>query len=104
MDLAPDYVAIIVTTRANDSRSTFITRVFGPALGIPEDPVTGSAHCMLGPYWKQRLNLQSNAVLKSRQVSERGGEVEVQWDEESGTCKLRGNATVVAKGVIFPPV
>lgn len=92
-----------MTARSKDSRSTFVTRVFGPALGIPEDPVTGSAHCMLGPYWKKSLGLESGAVLTSRQVSERGGEMDVQWDEQKGTCKLRGNATTVAKGVLFPP-
>src|SRR3990170_7706753 len=46
---------VVVTARSGDSRHDFVSRFFAPRLGIPEDPVTGSAHCGLGPYWAARL-------------------------------------------------
>ena len=53
----------------------FVSRYFAPHAGIPEDPVTGSAHCVLTPYWARRLD---KARLSARQVSARGGELEVE--------------------------
>ena len=57
----------------------FVSRYFAPAHGVPEDPVTGSAHCVLAPYWAARLGKRA---LAARQVSRRGGEV---------TCALTGD-------------
>lgn len=73
-----------------------------PAFGIPEDPVTGSAHCMIGPYWAKKLQLDVSEML-GRQVSPRSGMVGVVWDREKGTCKLRGHATLAAKGELYLP-
>src|ERR1700682_1214166 len=72
MDLvaATDRFAVIVT--APGERSDFVSRFFAPAKGVPEDPVTGSAHCTLIPYWSKRLG---KTELHARQVSQRGGEV-----------------------------
>ena len=65
-----DRLGVIVT--APGDNSDFVSRFFAPALGIPEDPVTGSAHCTLIPYWSKELN---KAKLHAYQVSERGGEI-----------------------------
>ena len=62
----------------------FVSRFFAPKLGVPEDPVTGSAHCTLIPYWAQKLGKQS---LHGRQVSARGGEL---------FCKLNGDRVEMA--------
>ena len=63
-----DVFAIIVT--APGDNCDFVSRFFAPKGGIPEDPVTGSAHCSLIPYWSERLNKQK---LHARQLSKRGG-------------------------------
>ncbi|HVI03490.1 MAG TPA: PhzF family phenazine biosynthesis protein, partial [Enhygromyxa sp.] len=79
--LRPDLVAlarmrpgeVIVTAPADDPELDFVSRFFGPGVGIDEDPVTGSAHCVLAPYWAARLG---KSRLRARQVSARGGELE----------------------------
>ncbi len=65
-----DYFAVIVTAPGRES--DFVSRFFAPGAGIPEDPVTGSAHCTLVPYWAERLK-KSN--LHALQLSARGGEL-----------------------------
>lgn len=65
---------LIITSRGSRPFD-FISRFFSPQLGIPEDPVTGSAHCALGPYWADKL--KKNELL-ARQASERGGIVKIQ--------------------------
>jgi predicted PhzF superfamily epimerase YddE/YHI9 len=65
-----DRFATIVTAPGRDS--DFVSRFFAPAKGVPEDPVTGSAHCTLIPYWSKRLG---KTELHARQVSARGGEL-----------------------------
>ncbi len=67
----------ILTSRADDPRHDFVSRFFAPAFGVDEDPVTGSAHCCLGPYWGSRLGKRE---LVGRQVSARGGTVGVRLD------------------------
>jgi predicted PhzF superfamily epimerase YddE/YHI9 len=65
---------VIVTSRAETPGLDFVSRFFAPAVGIPEDPVTGSAHCALGPLWGKRLGKNS---LVGYQASPRGGIVRV---------------------------
>jgi PhzF family phenazine biosynthesis protein len=65
---------IIVTARADDPSVDFVSRFFAPRAGVPEDPVTGSAHCCLGPYWAERLKKRD---LVGFQVSRRGGRITV---------------------------
>jgi PhzF family phenazine biosynthesis protein len=65
---------VAVTSRSSSSRFDFVSRFFAPALGVDEDPVTGSAHCMLGPYWGDRLGKKD---LVAFQASSRGGTVKV---------------------------
>ena len=62
----------LIVTAPGDEGYDFISRFFAPAKGVPEDPVTGSAHCALTPYWAKRLG---KATLKARQVSPRGGDL-----------------------------
>jgi PhzF family phenazine biosynthesis protein len=100
--LSPDLDAVadldgrglIATARSDDdSHVDFVSRFFAPAAGVPEDPVTGSAHCALGPYWADELGEDE---LVGRQVSARGGtvRVEVVGDE----VELAGHAVTVVEG------
>ena len=66
-----DGLGVIVTAPAEEG-CDFVSRFFAPNAGVPEDPVTGSAHCTLIPYWSQRL---SKSELIARQISKRGGEL-----------------------------
>ncbi|HVB37870.1 MAG TPA: PhzF family phenazine biosynthesis protein, partial [Vicinamibacterales bacterium] len=73
----------------------FVSRFFAPRAGIPEDPVTGSAHCTLVPYWSDRLG---KTQLHARQVSRRGGEL---FCEDLGDrIKLSGQCVEYLRGVI----
>lgn len=82
--------------RSNDSPSyDFISRAFFPGLGVDEDPVTGSAHCALAPYWGKRLRKRE---LTGYQASTRGGWVRVQLAEER--VLLYGQAVTVLRGVL----
>ncbi len=77
--------------------SDFVSRFFAPAVGIDEDPVTGSAHCALGPFWAPRLKKSS---MSAYQASPRGGAVDVTLDEESGRVLLQGHAVTVVTGTL----
>ena len=87
---------VIVTAACTEGPYDFVSRFFGPAVGIDEDPVTGSAHCVLGPYWQGRLGKSSFLAF---QASARGGEVrvEVQGDR----VKLGGKAVTVSRGELL---
>lgn len=91
-----DVNGVIVTAPSDDDAFDFVSRYFAPRVGIPEDPVTGSAHCMLGPWWAERLG---KIELVGHQVSERGGVVRVRVD---GTrVELSGNAVTVLRGELL---
>jgi PhzF family phenazine biosynthesis protein len=94
---AVDTRGVIVTARSDDPRYDFISRFFGPAVGINEDPVTGSAHCALAPFWAPRLQKQS---LIAYQASARGGVVEVTL--RSDRTLLAGRAVTVLQGELSP--
>jgi PhzF family phenazine biosynthesis protein len=84
---------VAVTARGDDV--DFVSRYFAPSYGIPEDPVTGSAHCILAPYWAKRLG---KSKLHARQLSERGGEL---WCEVAGDrVFLRGKAVLTLEGCL----
>ncbi|MCO5576974.1 hypothetical protein L7F22_030795 [Adiantum nelumboides] len=90
---------VIVTAPAvKTSGSDFVSRFFAPKSGIMEDPVTGSAHCALGPFWAERLGKSS---LKAYQASERGGHIEVRVDTNEGRVYLQGSAVLVMAGVLL---
>ncbi|TPV97083.1 MAG: PhzF family phenazine biosynthesis protein [Myxococcales bacterium FL481] len=87
---------LIVTAPGDDV--DFVSRFFAPHHGIPEDPVTGSAHCTLGPYWAERLG---KTHLRARQVSPRGGALECQVGPAS--VSLRGQCRSYLRGTIELP-
>ena len=83
---ALDQFALIVTAPGDEV--DFVSRFFAPKAGIPEDPVTGSAHLMLTPYWAERLE---KSVLSARQLSQRGGEL---------SCELKGDRVLIGGKVV----
>jgi PhzF family phenazine biosynthesis protein len=87
---------VIVTSVCSGDSSDFQSRWFGPQSGVPEDPVTGSAHCMLAWYWSKRLEGKTSMV--GYQASERGGIVEVTLDEAGGRVDLSGRASIFSSG------
>jgi PhzF family phenazine biosynthesis protein len=90
--LHPAGVAVTAPGRDAD----FVSRYFVPSYGIPEDPVTGSTHCSLAPYWAQRLG---KGTLHARQVSERGGEIWCEVTEKR--VILKGNAVLTLRGELL---
>jgi PhzF family phenazine biosynthesis protein len=87
---------VIVTSRSADARFDFVSRFFAPASGIDEDPVTGSAHCCLGDFWRKRLGKSEFVAF---QASARGGVVNVRVTQDRAF--LSGNAMIVAKGELI---
>jgi PhzF family phenazine biosynthesis protein len=89
---------IIVTARASEKSPEydFVSRFFAPGSGIDEDPVTGSAHCALGPYWARKLG---KTTLRAFQASARGGEVGVRL--EGDRAILSGHAVTVMHGELL---
>ncbi len=88
-----DCRGIIITARGD--RSDFVSRFFAPRVGIPEDPVTGSAHCVLIPYWARVLRKNE---LHAFQVSKRGGELFCA--NVGDRVKIAGKATLYMEGTI----
>jgi PhzF family phenazine biosynthesis protein len=99
-DLAPlrhrDAPSLLVTARASGSDCDFVSRYFVPAAGIDEDPVTGSAHCCLAPYWAARLG---RTEMIGYQASPRGGYVGVRV--QGDRVVLRGRAVTVSRGELL---
>jgi PhzF family phenazine biosynthesis protein len=99
--LKPDFQAlaraeargVIVTARAEGTEYDFVSRFFAPASGINEDPVTGSAHCCLAPYWGERLG---KTRLTAWQASRRGGLLRLQVEGER--VRIAGQAITVLRG------
>ena len=102
-DLTPDMAAIaalpmdaiLVTAPGDAADIDFVSRLFAPAAGIPEDPVTGAAHCMSAPYWAGRLG---KTMLAARQLSQRGGEIGCRVDGDR--VILSGAAVLYLTGTI----
>jgi PhzF family phenazine biosynthesis protein len=84
---------VIVTCRSESPEFDFLSRFFAPGSGIDEDPVTGSAHCCLGPYWQKRLN---KTEFMAYQASPRGGVVRVE--AKGDRVMLGGQAVTIFKG------
>jgi predicted PhzF superfamily epimerase YddE/YHI9 len=87
---------VIVTARSDDPAFDFVSRFFAPGSGIAEDPVTGSAHCALGPFWAERLGKKE---LIGYQASSRGGAVRVHLEGER--AHLGGHAVTVLRGELL---
>jgi PhzF family phenazine biosynthesis protein len=104
--LAPDFDAlkrlpmldIAVTARADGKPYDFVSRLFAPAEGVNEDPVTGSSHCGLAPYWAKKLG---KTEFLARQVSKRGGTLRLRLCGDR--VKIRGQAATVCSGEIPAP-
>src|SRR5947199_10825338 len=79
----------VIVTASGGRPYDFISRYFAPAKGIPEDPVTGAAHCMLAPYWSQRLG---RTAFHAFQASPRGGEM---------ICRLVGDRVELEGACVF---
>ena len=102
--LTPDFTAlaklpvrgVIVTSRAASGEYDFVSRFFAPGSGVAEDPVTGSAHCALGPFWQARLG---KTELVGYQASARGGVVRVRIAGDR--VKLGGKAVTVLRGELL---
>tara|TARA_R110000787_G_scaffold107915_1_gene216125 strand:+ start:1920 stop:2699 length:780 start_codon:yes stop_codon:yes gene_type:complete len=84
----------VIATAPGDA-CDFVSRFFGPSFGVPEDPVTGSAHCMLTPYWAKRLGKRR---LNARQISARGGEL--VCEDRGGRTLIGGRAVLYLEGTI----
>jgi predicted PhzF superfamily epimerase YddE/YHI9 len=94
--LAPDMAALsrldrpgVIVTALGEGTYDFVSRYFAPAKGIPEDPVTGGAHCMLAPYWVKRLG---KTTFRAFQASRRGGEI---------ICHLVGDRVKLEGACVF---
>jgi PhzF family phenazine biosynthesis protein len=103
-DMNPDFETlkiavprgVIVTCQSDRPEFDFISRFFVPSLGINEDPVTGSAHCVLGPYWQKKLN---KSELIAYQASERGGVIKVKIEDDR--VYISGKAVTITDGVLL---
>lgn len=101
LELKPDFLklkqfagrGLIVTSVSANPEVDFVSRYFAPWIGVNEDPVTGSAHCILGPYWGKKLGKTS---MTAYQVSSRGGVLQVRLS--SGRVFIGGRAVTVLKG------
>ena len=103
-EISPDYELLskvetrgVIVTSASESKDyDFVSRFFAPGTGIPEDPVTGSAHCCLAPYWSGKLN---KTTMTGFQASERGGTVQVRLKENR--VILGGEAVTLSSGKLM---
>jgi len=98
-NMRPDFARLeqlhpyVVSVTAPGETADFVSRYFKPSYGMPEDPVTGSVHCALAPYWADRLG---KSQLHARQLSERGGEL---WCETAeARVILKGHAVLTLRG------
>ena len=108
-DLSPDFIeligishkykvgSIIVTAVSDSTGYDFISRNFAPIRGVNEDPVTGSAHVILGPYWQDKLGKNK---LRAYQASSRGGFMDIEV-KENGRVLLIGTARTIAEGTLL---
>lgn len=89
----------VITTNSSSGKEHFVMRMFSPGmLAGGEDHVCGSAHCLLGPYWSHKKGIIAGTVLKSTQVSPRGGDLWLVWDEKEQVIRLKGQLFIFATG------
>ena len=87
---------VIITAKSSTPEYDFISRFFAPQLGVDEDPVTGSAHCLLAPYWGEKIGKKR---LNAYQASQRGGSLELEWVGER--VLIKGSASFIFKAELF---
>lgn len=91
----PGIRGVIATATSDREDFDFMSRFFAPAVGVDEDPVTGSAHCLLGPYWSSQLDREE---LRAYQASARGGALDLRL--RGDRIHIGGQAVTVAEGVL----
>ena len=100
--LAPRFAAMtpgehkVSVTARGEGEYDFVSRFFSPGVSVPEDPVTGSAHTMLIPYWGEQLG---KTAMLARQVSARGGDVRCEL--KGSRVLMSGQASLYLKGTVF---
>jgi len=94
----PSERGVLVTAPASRDGYDFVSRFFAPQSGVDEDPVTGSAHCALAPYWTERLGRDRGDELVGYQASARGGIVRVRMAGGGERVRLGGQAITVLQG------
>lgn len=95
-------IAFGVVATGTGGQHHFLSRFFAPWVGINEDPVTGSAHAVLGPYWAAHL-MDAPSEMKARQCSRRGGELLVTVNKGDEMVLVAGQATIVSEGHLVLP-
>lgn len=90
-------MGVIITAQADASDCDFVSRFFAPAVGIDEDPVTGLAHCVLTPWWCQKLKRNE---LRAHQASSRGGDLKVTLSDDGKKVQLAGQASTIMEGLL----
>lgn len=102
LELVPDFADIaknseegFIITAKSEGKHDIVSRFFGPNVGVPEDPVTGFAHCALMDYWNQKTGLTQ---IKAFQASKRGGELFLEKHDDR--VMIRGKAVAVLEGLI----
>ncbi|KDR85597.1 hypothetical protein GALMADRAFT_52514 [Galerina marginata CBS 339.88] len=90
----------VFTMASPNPGEVFVSRMFSPLMiaGTGEDPVCGSAHGILAPYWYGERGIHPGKEVRAKQVSERGGDLRVVLDEQGGTVRLRGQAVIFSQG------
>ena len=91
-----DCEGVVISALSKNPNIDFVSRYFGPQVGIDEDPVTGSAHCVLTPIWAKKLN---QTEFQARQVSPRGGDLDLRL--QGDRLMITGQATPYMKGAIY---
>jgi len=87
---------VMVTSRASSPSYDFVSRFFAPRVGVNEDPVTGSAHCCLAPYWSKQLHKNE---MVAYQASARGGVLRVRINDDR--VKIAGQAVTIMRGELL---
>ncbi|KAJ7045024.1 hypothetical protein C8F04DRAFT_521910 [Mycena alexandri] len=98
------YVTNVITAAASSGEELFVSRMFAPQILPPpfsEDSVCGSAHALLAPYWSKKSGLAPDQPFSAKQVSSRGGDLGLTWDQTGGVVALTAATFVMSKGEIY---
>ncbi|KAJ7665106.1 hypothetical protein DFH06DRAFT_1086945 [Mycena polygramma] len=98
------YSTNVITTASSQGEELFVSRMFAPAMLPPpssEDQVCGSAHCLIGPYWYKKNGFAPGRAFSSKQVSPRGGDLNLFWDQDTAIMRIEGQTFIMASGQIF---
>ena len=99
LKLDTGYLIHVFTSSATNTDDLFVSRMFSPKMLVEgEDPVCGTAHCLLTPYWCEKHGIAPGQEVNAKQVSARGGNIRAIWDDVNGTVKLRGQGAIFATG------